>query len=84
LVIGVIFKENSDIHNITGDARTKSNSHQPLANLSTYQEGAYHYGIKVFNSLPTQIKDCPRIEINLDVHWKAFYILIHFIPWMNT
>ena len=27
------------------------NLHQPLANLSTYQKGAYYYGIKVFNSL---------------------------------
>ena len=25
-----------------------------------------------------------QIEINLDVHWKASYILTHFIPWMNT
>jgi len=49
------FKEHSDIHNI--NTRTKSNSHQPLANLSTYQKGAYYYRIKVFNSLPSQIKD---------------------------
>jgi hypothetical protein len=49
------FKENSDIHNI--NTRTKSNLHQPLANLSLYQKGGYYYGIKVFNSLPTQIKD---------------------------
>jgi hypothetical protein len=76
------FKENSDIHNI--NTRTKLNLHQPLANLSTYQKGAYYYGIKVFNRLPTQIRTCPQIEINLDVHWKAFYTLIHFITWMNT
>jgi len=25
--------------------------------LLTYQKGAYYYGIKVFNSLPSQIKD---------------------------
>ena len=51
------FKENSDIHNINTTSRTKSNLHQPLANLSTYQKGAYYYGIKMFNSLPSQIKD---------------------------
>jgi len=43
------------MHNI--NTRTKTNLHQPLANSSTYQEGAYYYGIKVFNSLPSQIKD---------------------------
>ena len=43
------FKENLDIHNIY--TRTKSNLHQPLANSSTYQKGAYYYGIKVFNRL---------------------------------
>ena len=49
------FKENSGIHNINN--RTKSNLHQPLANSSPYQKGAYYYGIKVFSSLPSQIKD---------------------------
>jgi hypothetical protein len=49
------FKENSDIHNI--NTRTKLNLHQPTANLSKYQKKAYYSGIKVYNSLPTQIKD---------------------------
>jgi len=49
------FKENSDIHNI--NTRTKSNLHQPIANLSKYQKGAYYSGIKVYNSLPTWIQD---------------------------
>jgi len=25
-----------------------------------------------------------QIKSNLVVHWKAFYILTHSIPWMNT
>jgi hypothetical protein len=49
------FMVNSEIHNI--NTRTKSNLHQPIPNLSTYQKGTYYSGIKVFNSLPTQIKD---------------------------
>ena len=44
------FKENTYIHGI--NTRTKSNLHPPLGNLSTYQKGAYYYGIKVFNGLP--------------------------------
>jgi len=51
----IYFKETSDIHSI--NTRTKSNLHQPLANSSTYQKGAYYYGIKVFSGLPSQIKD---------------------------
>ena len=46
---------NSEIRNI--NTRTKSNLHQPISNLSTYQKGTYYSGIKVFNSLPTHIKD---------------------------
>jgi hypothetical protein len=49
------FKVNSEIHNI--NTRTKSKLHQPLSHLSTYQKGTYYFGIKVFNSLPAQIKD---------------------------
>jgi len=60
------FKENSDIHNI--NIRTKSNLHQPLANSTTYQKGAYYYGIKVFNSLPSQIKD---LSTNRNKFWCA-------------
>jgi hypothetical protein len=49
------FMVNSEIHNI--NTRTKSNLHQSISNLSIYQKGTYYSGIKVFNSLPTQIKD---------------------------
>jgi hypothetical protein len=48
------FMVNSEIHNIS--TRTKSNLHQPISNLSTHQKGTYYSGIKVFNSLPSQIK----------------------------
>jgi hypothetical protein len=65
------FKENSDIHNI--NTRTKSNLHQPIANLSAYQKGAYYTRIKVYSSLPTQIKD-------LSADRKQFgYVLKRFL-----
>jgi hypothetical protein len=73
------FKENSDIHNI--NTRTKSNLHKPLANLSTYQKGAYYYGIKVFNSLPTQVKDLSanrnrfRCALESFLYSHSFYTL---------
>ena len=52
---GNYFKVNSEIHNI--NTRNKLNLHFPVSNLSVYQKGTYYTGIKVFNHLPSQIKD---------------------------
>jgi len=46
---------NSEIHNI--NTRNKSNLHLPISNLSVYQKGTHYTGIRVFNSLPSQIKE---------------------------
>jgi hypothetical protein len=43
-----------EIHNIS--TRHSSNLHLPLANLDIYQKGVYYSGIKIFNSLPFNIK----------------------------
>ena len=79
------FKENSDIHNI--NTRTKSNLHQPLANSSTYQKGAYYYGIKVFNGLPSQIKDLSanrsqfRCALESFLYSHSFYTLDEYFSY---
>jgi len=52
---GDYFKVNSEIHNI--NTRTKSNVHRQISNLSAYQKGTYYSGIRVFNSLPSQVKN---------------------------
>ena len=52
---------NSEIHNI--NTRHTSNLHLPRAHLNVYQKGIYYSGIKIFNSLPRNIKtyiDNPR------------------------
>ena len=52
---------NSEIHNI--NTRHTSNLHLPRTHLSIYQKGVYYSGIKIFNSLPRDIKtytDNPR------------------------
>jgi hypothetical protein len=48
------FQTNSDIHNI--NTRHKHDLHQPSANLTSYQKGAYYAVIKLFNSIPDSIK----------------------------
>jgi hypothetical protein len=45
---------NSDIHNI--NTKQTSNLHLSRAHLNIYQKGVYYSGIKIFNSLPQNIK----------------------------
>jgi hypothetical protein len=52
---GDYFKVNSEIKDI--NTRNTLNLHLPISNMSVYQKGTYYSGIKVFNSLPSQIKD---------------------------
>jgi hypothetical protein len=49
------FKANLEVHDI--NTRQHFNFHQPLSSLVKYQKGVYYNGIKVFNSLPSYIKD---------------------------
>jgi hypothetical protein len=48
------FLVNSEIHH--KDTRQQANFHQPSVNVATYQKGAYCFGVKVFNMLPSYIK----------------------------
>jgi len=49
------YESNSEIHNI--NTRFSSDLHTPTANLTTFQKGPFYFGIKVFNYLPTSIKN---------------------------
>jgi hypothetical protein len=48
------FTVNSEMYQI--ETRQHAHFHQPIANLTKYQEGAYLMGIKVYNALPSYIK----------------------------
>jgi hypothetical protein len=50
-----LFYINSEIYTI--NTRQNSNLHQPQANLTLYQKGAYYSAIKVFNDLPPNIRN---------------------------
>jgi hypothetical protein len=39
------------------DTRSVKYFHLPITNLTIYQEGAYYTGTKIFNHLPTRIKN---------------------------
>jgi hypothetical protein len=44
-----------EVHN--QDTRSAKNFCLPITNLTMYQKGAYYTGIKIFNYLPTHIKN---------------------------
>jgi hypothetical protein len=48
------YKVNSEVYHI--DMRQHSNLHLLLPNLTAYQKGVYYLGIKIFNVLPSYIK----------------------------
>jgi hypothetical protein len=49
------FLSNSQVHKI--NTRQTFNLYVPMANLTMYQKGVYYSGIKIYNHLPTAIKD---------------------------
>jgi len=49
------FLPNSQVHKI--NTRQTSDLYVPTANLAIYQKGVYYSGIKIYNHLPTAIKD---------------------------
>jgi hypothetical protein len=67
---------NSEIRSInTGHG---SNLHLPLANLHIYQKGVHYSGVKIFNSLPSSIKNFMIIQRNLKWFLKKFLYINSF------
>jgi len=50
-----LYESNKEIHNI--NIRFISDLHTPTANFTTFQKDPFYFGIKVFNHLPTSIKN---------------------------
>jgi hypothetical protein len=79
-----VFHVNSEIHGF--NTRQNSNLHQPQANLSLYQKGAYYSGIIVFNTLPSNIKklscDVKRFKLDLGkyLHLKYLHLKSFITP----
>jgi hypothetical protein len=70
------FIANSEIHGI--NTRNRSNLHQPLSCLTSYQKGPYYFGIKVFNFLPSHIKVLSPIVNQLKSALKNFLYVHSF------
>jgi hypothetical protein len=49
------FITNYDRHNV--QTRQGDNFHLPTSSLTLYQKGTYFAGIKIFNKLPSELKE---------------------------
>jgi hypothetical protein len=52
--------------------------HVPQATLTMYQKGVYYSGIRVFNGLPTDIKDISDSPVKFKTALKHFLYLHSF------
>ena len=64
------FQVNFEIHNI--NTRNNSDFYQPLSHLTIYQKGPFYMGIKVYNSLPPEIKDFSHNIKKFKAHLRGF------------
>ena len=62
-----LFTKNLEVRN--HDTRSANNFHLSITNLTKYQKGAYYTGIKIFNYLPTHIKN---VANEIQVFKKTF------------
>jgi len=61
------FLPNNENHSL--DTRQRYNLYFPQANLTIYQKGAYYLGIKIFNTLHSEIKN---VASNQKKNWNCF------------
>jgi hypothetical protein len=67
-----LFNTNDQMHSV--HTRFKTNLHPPIANVTKFQKGVYHSGIKILNNLPHNIKDLAD-EIKLFRHALKTFLL---------
>jgi len=75
------FSPNSHMHTI--NTRHNNNLHVPAANLTLYQKGVYYLGIKIFDHLPTTIKNLSVDKNKFQTALKKFLLNTHFTAWRN-
>ena len=71
-----LFTTNNQIHNL--HTRFKTNLHPPIAHLTKFQKGAYYSGIKIFNNLPSEIKDLANEPIRFRNTLRRFLLTNSF------
>jgi len=75
------FLSNSQVHKI--NTRQTFDPYVPTANLTVYQKGVYYSGIKIYNHLPTAIKDLSDDNNKFKLALKDTSYIIPFTVWRN-
>jgi hypothetical protein len=70
------FTVNSAIHNI--HTRQHKDLHKPTLNLTGYQQGIYFSGKRVYNKLPSDIRQLSDDHKNFELQLKNFLYLHSF------
>jgi hypothetical protein len=74
-----LYHTTSQIHGV--NTRRNFDLYRPQTNLTTYQRGPYYFGIKLFNHLPSNIKELAHnikqftAALSAFLHSKSFYTL---------
>jgi hypothetical protein len=72
-----LFAENSEMH--TTATRNSSNLHLPSFNLTVFQKGSKYFGIKVYNSLPGNIKQMSKSKNQFKKALLQFLLLTRIL-----
>ena len=75
------FLSNSEVHKIS--TRQTSDLYIPTANLAIYQMGVSYSGIKIYNHLPTAIKELPGDKNKMKLDLKRYLLHNSFYTWRN-
>jgi hypothetical protein len=80
-----LFNTNSDLHNF--NTRTSHDLHPPSVNLTLFQKGVCYSGVKIYNHLPSALKqlsyDFNKFKMALRgfLLAKSFYFLEEYFNW---
>jgi hypothetical protein len=65
---------NPTIHGV--NTRNSDHLHRPVANLSCFQKSAYYAGIRIFDSLPSNLESHMIKKAQFEVALEGTYILL--------
>lgn len=67
-----LFESNASFHNFS--TRSHNDLHLPNANLSVFQKGVYYSGVKIYNNLPTDLKQIFHDTVKFRKALKRFLL----------
>jgi hypothetical protein len=82
-----LFETNSAIRSV--NPRKRDDLHKPIANFSCFQKSAYYAGIKILNSLPSNVKILMnnkaqfKVELKRCLNTHCFHSVEEFLTFKN-